>query len=92
MIRSGAELASCQRPRLSTCPPADASPTVLHLSSDGRANSRFGDGRLLPGPVAEAEPPRETGERDRSRAVLGAGRPGPCVATVGTDHADAHET
>jgi putative CocE/NonD family hydrolase len=23
-------------------PPADASPTVLHLSSDGRANSRFG--------------------------------------------------
>jgi hypothetical protein len=43
-------------------------------------------------PPPEAEPPRETGERDRSRAVLGSGRPGPRVATVGTDHADARET
>jgi hypothetical protein len=43
------------------------------------------------GPRPEPEPPRETGERDGSRAVLGAGRPGPGVVAVGTDHADARE-
>ena len=39
---------------------------MWHLSSDGRANSRFGDGRLLPGPVAAEQPPDEwTHDPDR---------------------------
>ena len=47
-------------------PPADASQTVLHLSSDGRANSRFGDGRLVSAPVAVEQPPDEwTHDPDR---------------------------
>jgi putative CocE/NonD family hydrolase len=40
-------------------PPAGAAPYVLHLSSGGRANSRYGDGRLLPVPVESDEPPDE---------------------------------
>jgi uncharacterized protein len=49
-----------------TWPPAGAPSTVLHLSSGGRANSRFGDGRLVTGPAAAAEPPDEwTHDPDR---------------------------
>lgn len=40
-------------------PPAGAVTQVFHLSSDGRANSRFGDGRLQREPVAGAQPPDE---------------------------------
>jgi uncharacterized protein len=40
-----------------TWPPASAPCTVFHFSSDGRANSRFGDGRLVPSPVAGGQPP-----------------------------------
>jgi len=47
-------------------PPRDAPSTVLHLSSTGRANSRFGDGRLVPAPVTAEEPPDEwTHDPDR---------------------------
>jgi hypothetical protein len=47
-------------------PPADAGRTVLHLSSDGRANSRFGDGRLVAEPVSAEQPPDEwTHDPDR---------------------------
>ena len=40
-------------------PPAGAPSTVFHLSSDGHANSRFGDGRLVPAAVSAQEPPDE---------------------------------
>ena len=40
-------------------PPAGASSTVFHFSSDGHANSRFGDGRLACSPVTSEEPPDE---------------------------------
>ena len=40
-------------------PPEDAPTTVFHLSSGGNANSRFGDGQLIPGPVTAEEPPDE---------------------------------
>jgi uncharacterized protein len=47
-------------------PPASAPSTVFHLSSGGHANSRFGDGRLAPAPVAADEPPDEwTHDPDR---------------------------
>jgi putative CocE/NonD family hydrolase len=36
-------------------PPTGAPCTVYHLSSGGHANSRFGDGRLVPGPVSTEE-------------------------------------
>jgi uncharacterized protein len=42
-----------------TWPPAGASATVFHFSSDGHANSRFGDGRLVCSPVTSEEPPDE---------------------------------
>ena len=38
-------------------PPDDAPSAVFHLSSGGHANSRFGDGRLIPGPVTSEQPP-----------------------------------
>jgi putative CocE/NonD family hydrolase len=40
-------------------PPAGAGPAVFHLSSDGHANSRLGDGRLIASPVTAHEPPDE---------------------------------
>jgi uncharacterized protein len=40
-------------------PPAGAATHVFHLASDGRANSRFGDGRLQREPVAGPQPPDE---------------------------------
>jgi len=47
-------------------PPPDAPSTVFHFSSEGHANSRFGDGRLVSGPVTGAEPPDEwTHDPDR---------------------------
>ncbi len=47
-------------------PPASATSTVLYLSSGGRANSRFGDGRLVPAAVTAEEPPDEwTHDPDR---------------------------
>ena len=47
-------------------PPAAAPTTVFHLSSGGHANSRFGDGRLLPPAVTAEEPPDEwTHDPDR---------------------------
>jgi uncharacterized protein len=42
-----------------TWPPAGARPTVLHFSSDGHANSRFGDGRLVSSAVTTDQPPDE---------------------------------
>ena len=42
-----------------TWPPPGAASVVLHFSSGGRANSRFGDGRLVPVAVAADEPPDE---------------------------------
>jgi hypothetical protein len=42
-----------------TWPPASAVPHVFHLASDGRANSRFGDGRLQTEPAADGGPPDE---------------------------------
>jgi uncharacterized protein len=42
-----------------TWPPAGAPSTVLHLSSDGRANSRFGDGKLVHAAVTGDQPPDE---------------------------------
>jgi len=49
-----------------TWPPAGASCTVFHLSSDGHANSRFGDGRLVPAAVTSEQPPDEwTHDPDR---------------------------
>jgi putative CocE/NonD family hydrolase len=47
-------------------PPAGAASTVFHLSSGGRANSRFGDGRLVAAAVTAEEPPDEwTHDPDR---------------------------
>ncbi len=47
-------------------PPRDAPATVFYLSSSGRANSRFGDGRLLISPVTDEQPPDEwTHDPDR---------------------------
>jgi putative CocE/NonD family hydrolase len=48
-------------------PPEDAPSTVFYLASDGHANSRFGDGRLVSDPAAdEAQPPDEwTHDPDR---------------------------
>ena len=40
-------------------PPASAGSAVLHFSSGGQANSRFGDGRLVASPVTADEPPDE---------------------------------
>lgn len=40
-------------------PPPESEQAVLHLHSGGRANSRFGDGRLIHGPPAEDSPPDE---------------------------------
>ena len=42
-----------------TWPPEGARSTVFHLSSSGHANSRFGDGRLVPSPVTGEQPPDE---------------------------------
>ena len=42
-----------------TWPPASAGTHVFHLASDGRANSRFGDGRLQAEPAADGAPPDE---------------------------------
>jgi len=47
-------------------PPATAPSYVWHLSSGGRANSRYGDGRLVNGPAATDEQPDEwTHDPDR---------------------------
>jgi uncharacterized protein len=47
-------------------PPGGAPATVLHFSSGGQANSRFGDGRLAPSAVTAEEPPDEwTHDPDR---------------------------
>jgi uncharacterized protein len=47
-------------------PPAGAPCTVFHLSSNGSANSRFGDGRLVPAAVTGEQPPDEwTHDPDR---------------------------
>jgi predicted acyl esterase len=40
-------------------PPASATSAVFHFSGGGRANSRFGDGRLAPAAVTADEPPDE---------------------------------
>lgn len=40
-----------------TWPPTEATSAVFHFSSGGHANSRFGDGRLLPAPVTGEQPP-----------------------------------
>ena len=40
-------------------PPDKAGPAVFHFASGGRANSRFGDGRLVPEPVPGEQPPDE---------------------------------
>jgi putative CocE/NonD family hydrolase len=40
-------------------PPAGAPATVFHLSGDGKANSRFGDGRLVRSAVTSEQPPDE---------------------------------
>jgi hypothetical protein len=42
-----------------TWPPAGATSAVFHLASGGNANSRLGDGRLLPAPPTAQEPPDE---------------------------------
>jgi uncharacterized protein len=42
-----------------TWPPAGAPSTVYHLSSGGRANSRFGDGKLVEAAVTGEQPPDE---------------------------------
>jgi hypothetical protein len=47
-------------------PPAGATSAVFHFSGGGRANSRFGDGRLAPAAVTADEPPDEwTHDPDR---------------------------
>jgi hypothetical protein len=49
-----------------TWPPADVASAVFHFSSNGCANSRFGDGRLVPSPVTVEQPPDEwTHDPDR---------------------------
>jgi uncharacterized protein len=42
-----------------TWPPASAGTHVFHLASNGRANSRFGDGRLQAEPATDGGPPDE---------------------------------
>ena len=42
-----------------TWPPVGATSAVFHFSSNGHANSRFGDGRLVSQPVASDQPPDE---------------------------------
>jgi putative CocE/NonD family hydrolase len=49
-------------------PPPGAESAVLHFSSGGRANSRFGDGRLVPAAVTAGQPPDEW-THDPSRPV-----------------------
>jgi uncharacterized protein len=49
-------------------PPAGAPSTVFHFSSNGNANSRFGDGRLVPSAVTSEQPPDEW-THDPSRPV-----------------------
>jgi uncharacterized protein len=51
-----------------TWPPSDAKSSVFHLSSDGHANSRFGDGRLIASPVLSDQPPDQW-THDPSRPV-----------------------
>src|ERR1700734_1719302 len=51
-----------------TWPPPGAASAVLHFSSGGQANSRFGDGRLVPAAVTADEPPDE-GVHDPDRPV-----------------------
>jgi uncharacterized protein len=47
-------------------PPADAPSTVFHLSSGGHANSRYGDGLLVPAAVTDEQTPDEwTHDPDR---------------------------
>jgi uncharacterized protein len=47
-------------------PPAGALSTVFYFSSSGHANSRFGDGRLVPAAASSEEPPDEwTHDPDR---------------------------
>ena len=47
-------------------PPASAPSTVFYLSSGGRANSRYGDGRLVPAAVTDEQPADEwTHDPDR---------------------------
>jgi putative CocE/NonD family hydrolase len=47
-------------------PPPGAPSTVFHLSSDGHANSRYGDGRLAAAAVTDEQPPDEwTHDPDR---------------------------
>lgn len=47
-------------------PPASAPSTVFHLSSGGHANSRYGDGRLVPAAVTDEQAPDEwTHDPDR---------------------------
>jgi len=49
-----------------TWPPSDAPSATYYLSSGGHANSRFGDGRLVPSPTDAEEPPDEwTHDPDR---------------------------
>ncbi|MGA2826252.1 MAG: CocE/NonD family hydrolase [Streptosporangiaceae bacterium] len=49
-----------------TWPPAGGGSAVFHFASGGRANSRFGDGRLVPAPVPDEQPPDEwTHDPDR---------------------------
>jgi putative CocE/NonD family hydrolase len=49
-----------------TWPPAGARPTVYHFSSNGQANSRFGDGQLVASAVTSDQPPDEwTHDPDR---------------------------
>ena len=40
-------------------PPAGSQPAVFHFASGGRANSRFGDGRLDRTPAPDGQPPDE---------------------------------
>jgi putative CocE/NonD family hydrolase len=44
---------------LSAWPPPDGVEQAWYLDSGGRANSRFGDGRLTPAPAAPGSPPDE---------------------------------
>ena len=47
-------------------PPAGSQPAVFHFASEGRANSRFGDGRLDRAPAPDGQPPDEwTHDPDR---------------------------
>jgi putative CocE/NonD family hydrolase len=50
-------------------PPPGAVDRVLHLASDGRANSRYGDGRLCDDPGPADESPPDTWVHDPDRPV-----------------------